>query len=65
MSKNKKKDSAAGRDTETDFVCPACQHTTGVKLGAPYMNGEQKLQLIRCVKCDHVMTELLSSTIDA
>ena len=46
--------------TKTDFVCPACKHTAGVNIGAPYMNGEEKLQLVKCVKCHHIMTVLLS-----
>jgi hypothetical protein len=40
--------------TKTDYVCPACQHTTGVKLGLPYRIGETKFQYVQCAKCLHV-----------
>jgi hypothetical protein len=53
---------APSTDTpETAFVCPACEHTTGIKLGTPGQNGAgQDCQLVMCEKCNHVIVDVLS-----
>jgi len=48
------------KPSKTTYVCSACKHTTGVKLGAPYRNGEQTLQCIKCARCSNVSIDVLS-----
>ena len=54
------KSTAKTKEAKTDFVCPVCNHTVSVKIGTPYQNGENTCQLVKCVKCNHVMVDVLS-----
>jgi hypothetical protein len=42
------------KPTKTDYVCPACKHTTCLKIGTPYHKGELTLQYVQCEKCEHL-----------
>ena len=44
----------------TDYVCPVCKHTEGIKLGSPYQKGELTLQYVQCEKCQHFDAVVLS-----
>ena len=49
--------SKPGKAKKTDFVCPVCKHTSGVKIGAPYQKGELTLQYVQCEKCHNLSVE--------
>jgi hypothetical protein len=44
---------------ESGFICPACKHTTGIKIGAPYQKNGQTLQYVKCAKCNHMGVDVL------
>jgi hypothetical protein len=48
------------KPVKSEFVCPCCQHTSGVKIGDPHRNGEALCQWIKCAKCNHIHTEVLA-----
>jgi hypothetical protein len=50
------------KSAKSDFTCPACEGTAGIKLGEPFESGKQKLQYVKCCneKCNHVAVETLS-----
>jgi len=47
------------KSKDPDYVCPACKHTSGVKIGAPYQKGELTLQYVQCEKCHHISAEIV------
>ena len=49
----------AKKPDETTFVCPACQHTACVQIGAPYQKNGQTLQYVKCEKCNHISVDIL------
>ena len=51
--------SKPGKTKKLDYVCPACKHTSGVTIGAPYQKGELKLQYVQCEKCHHLSAEIV------
>ena len=53
--------SKPGKAKDSNFVCPACKHTSGVKIGAPYQKGELTLQYVQCEKCHHLSAEQVIS----
>ena len=53
--------SKPGKAKKTGYVCPNCQHTPCVKIGAPYQKGELTLQYVQCKKCNHLGVEEVRS----
>ena len=49
------------KSKDSDYVCPACQHTSGVKLGLPFQKGEQSFQYVKCEKCNHISAETVTN----